>query len=126
MPVATAALNLMADHLVSVAILIRLHTGDPGSDGTANRVSGGGGSYTSGVSVAASGWSAASDGDVHNVNAIDFGTAAGSAPGTVTHWSAYRGGTFIASNTLQSRAVAVGDSFSIAAESLVFDLDSAA
>lgn len=117
MPVTAALLNEAADKVFDADILVRLHTGAPGNAGTANRVAAGGTNFTAGVTVGASGWSAASNGVVSNTAAIDFGTASG-APGTITHYSIWKGGTFYGWNTLQARTVASGDTYEISASSL--------
>ena len=93
MPLSTTELNRLADSIVASTLKIYVNTGSPGANGTANRVSAGGGSFTAGVDVVASGWSAASGGDVENDAAVDFGTAAGGDPGTITFWSAHSGAT---------------------------------
>ena len=92
MPLSNTELNRVADDIVSSALTIRLHTSKPGvgSAGTSGRVTSGGGSFASGVSVAASGWAAASSGDTENDADIDYGTASGGDPGTVIAWTAFQ------------------------------------
>ena len=125
MPLSNTELNRMADSIVASTLTIRLHTGDPGANGTANRVSNGDGAYANGVMVAAAGWSAASSGDVSNVGAIDFGTAATANPGTITHATAFRGNAFVGSRELPSTVVAVGDSVQLNAGTYAFNGETA-
>ena len=118
MPLFTVRLNAMADGLVDSAGVVFLHTAAPTNAAPTNgRTTAGGGAYVSGVSTAAANWTAASDGDVENSVAFDFGTAT-AAVGTVTHWSYYQAGSPIAFGTLPSTTIANGDSFSINANSL--------
>lgn len=121
MPLSSGELNRLADSIVASTLTIRLHTGDPGAAGTANRVTAGGGAYANGVAVAAAGWSAASGGDVSNVAAIDFGAAAGGNPGTVTHATAFRGNVFVGSRTVPSTTVNQGDSVQLNAGTYAFN-----
>ena len=118
MPLFDVALDAVADGFVDAAGTIYLHTAAPTNLAPANgRTTAGGGSYGSGLTTAASDWTDASDGDVENANAFDFGTATADV-GTVTHWSYYRGTDPIAFGTLPSTTIANGDSFSINANSL--------
>ena len=119
-PLASRELDELADYIVRETLNIRLHTGAPGNAGTDNRVSAGGGSFENGVDVAAAGWSNASSGDVSNVAAIDYGTASGGNPGTLTHWSAFRGNDYVASGTLDNTTINDGDSFQINAGEIEF------
>ena len=118
MPLFTSRLNLLADSLVSSAVIVYLHTDAPSNASPANgRTSAGGGAYETGISVAAADWSAATNGDVDNDNDIEFGTA-DEAVGTVTHWSAYRSGVGIGFGTLPSTVIGDGDTFKINAGTL--------
>ena len=118
MPLFDDALDAIADGLVDAAGRIYLHTAAPTNNAPTNgRTTAGGGSYASGLATAASDWTAASNGDVENSNAFDFGTASADV-GTVTHWSYYKGTDPIAFGTLPSTTIANGDSFSINANSL--------
>ena len=120
MPLSNTELNRIADDIVVSALTVRLHTTKPAasSNGTSGRVTSGGGSFTSGVSVAASGWTAASNGDVNNDADIDYSTASGGDPGTVIAWTAFRGNAFVAVGDIPSTTIADGDSFKINAGSL--------
>ena len=113
MPLSATELNRIADAIVASTITVFLHTGAPGANGTANRVTAGGGAFAAGVAVAAAGWTAASSGDVQNVSAVNYGTATGGDPGTVTFWSAFRGAAFVGSGAVTSTTVRDGDTFSI-------------
>ena len=120
MPLSTTELNRLADSIVASTLKIYLHTGAPGTNGTANRVNAGGGLFTAGVDVAASGWSSASGGDVENDAAVDYGTASGGDPGTVIHWTAFRGNAYVGTGAVASTTVADGDSFEIDAGEIQF------
>ena len=122
MPLFTVELNRLADDIVSSTLTIRLHTAAPTNNAPTNgRTSVGGTGYENGVDVAASGWSSASNGDVNNSAAINFGTADEDV-GTVAWWSAYRGAsTPVAFGTLPSTTINNGDSFSINQNSLAIN-----
>ena len=95
---------------------VKLHTGDPGSAGTANAA----GNTTR---VAAT-CSAASGGGITNSADIAW-TNVGTAEtySHVSFWSASTAGTFLGSDDLAvSRTVAVGDNFTILAGSLTLAL----
>ena len=113
MPLSATELNRIADAIVASTITVFLHTGAPGANGTANRVTAGGGAFAAGVAVAPAGWTAASSGDVQNVSAVNYGTATGGDPGTVTFWSAFRTAAFVGSGAVTSTTVRDGDTFSI-------------
>ena len=118
MPLFGPYLDTIADDMVGGAGTVYLHTAAPTDNAPTNgRTTAGGGSYANGVTTAASDWTAASDGDVENSNAFDFGTATADV-GTVTHWSYYLGTVAVAYGTLPSTVIANGDSFSINANSL--------
>ena len=118
MPLFTVALNAVADGFVDAAGTVYLHTAAPTDAQPDNaRTTLGGGLYASGLATTAASWTAASDGDVANAAAFDFGTAT-AAVGTVTHWSYYEGTDPIAFGTLPSTVIASGDSFSINSGSL--------
>ena len=118
MPLFTAALNALADSLVDAGGTIYLHTAAPTNTNPDNaRTNAGGGSYENGRAVVVGNWTDASNGDVSNDIAFDFGTASANV-GTVTHWSYYKGTDPIAFGTLPSTTIANGDSFTINAGSL--------
>ena len=118
MPLFDDALDALADSLVDAAGTIYLHTAAPTNGSPTNgRTTTGGGNYGTGLTTAVTDWTDASDGDVENNAAFDFGTATADV-GTVTHWSYYKGTDPIAFGTLPSTTIANGDSFSINANSL--------
>ena len=120
MPLSATELNRIANDIVASTLRIRAHTGDPGANGTANRVSAGGGLFAAGVEVAAAGWTGASAGDVENSAAVEFGTASGGDPGTITFWSAFRGNAFVGSGATASKTVRDTDSYKIDAGEIQF------
>ena len=121
MPLFDRELNALADQIGASDLTIWLHTSAPtNADITTGRTTTGGGAYAAGVTLAASGISDASSGDISNVAAISFGTANANV-GTVTHWSAVRGTDGVAYGTLPSTTISSGDSFSIAAGTLQFN-----
>ena len=118
MPLFLVKLNAMADELVDAAGTVYLHTAAPTDAAPTNgRTTAGGGAYASGLAVTAANWTVASDGDVANSIAFDFGTAT-AAVGVVIGWSYYKGSDPYAFGTLPSTTIANGDSFSINANSL--------
>ena len=120
MPLFTVELNRLADSIVDEAMTLWLHTAAPtNGDPTNGRTTVGGGDYESGQAMAASDFSAASNGDVTNNAAIDFGTADENV-GTVTHWSLIRNSNSagITYGTLPSTEINNGDSFQINAQTL--------
>ena len=119
MPLSTTELNRLADSIVASTLTIFLATGAPGSLGTANRVTTGGGTYGSGAAVAAGDWTDAASGDVENENAIPFGDATADV-GTVTFWVAFRGSAYVGSGALESATIADGDSYEINAGEVQF------
>jgi hypothetical protein len=117
--IATSILNAWLDGLCrSVAwsdpagFFVKLHTGDPGSAGTANAAG-----NTTRQSVT---FSAASGGAI--TNSADVTWTNVSTAETYSHisfWDASTAGTFLGSDDLAtSRTVAVGDTFTIAAGDL--------
>ena len=121
MPLFTTELNELADRIGRSNLTIRLHTAIPTNGSPTNgRTTAGGGSFGTGATLAATNITTAASGDIENSAAIDFGTATADV-GTVTHWSAYRGTDPVAFGTLPSTVIAVGDSFSINANSLAFN-----
>ena len=107
-----------ADYIGRSNLTIRLHTAAPTNGSPTNgRTTVGGGAFEAGATLTAANITVASNGDIENGVAIDFGTA-DEAVGTVTHWSAYRGNSAVAFGTLPSTAIANGGSFEIDANSL--------
>jgi len=112
---ASAVSNALLDALVNqanytapTAIWIQLHTGDPGSAGTANVAT-----ETTRKDVTSS-FSAASAGAVTNDVAVTWTDVAGSED--FTHWSLFSAssaGTFYLSGTVTANAVTAGDTFTL-------------
>ena len=118
MPLFTVELNRLADSIGASTLTIWLHIAAPTDASPTNgRTTVGGGAYESGATLAATGISNASNGDITNNAAIDFGTA-DQVVGTVSHWSAVRGSTPVAYGTLPSTTINNGDSFQINAQTL--------
>jgi len=109
--VSNALLNALvnqANYTAPTAIWIQLHTGDPGSAGTANVAT-----ETTRKDVTSS-FSAASGGAVTNDVAVTWTSVAGSED--FTHWSlwsASTSGTFYLSGTVTANAVTAGDTFTL-------------
>ena len=121
MPLFTRELNALADHIGRDDLTIRTHTALPSNANAANgRTTVGGGAFEAGKVLTAGNITVASNGDIRNSVAIDFGTA-DEAVGTVTHWSAARGADPVAFGTLPNTAILNGGSFQIDANSLNFN-----
>lgn len=117
--IAAATLNSWLDGLCRsvtwtepAGFFVKLHTGDPGSAGTANAAG-----ETDRVAVT---FSAASGGAITNSAAVEW-TAVSNAEtySHVSFWDASVAGVFLGSDDLAvSRTVAIGDNFTIAAGDL--------
>ena len=90
MPVQNPALNVAADAIVARTLTLHLHNGDPGANGVANRVTGGG---YDGQDIPEAGWTAAANGDVTNVAEIRFAQAS-SDWGEIPAFTLFAGNTF--------------------------------
>ena len=122
MPLFTRELNAEADYIGRSALTVYLHTALPTDAApTTGRIAKGGGLYESGVTVPAADMSDAVDGDIQITVALAFGDA-DEAVGTITHWTAYRSSSAVAFGTLPSTVIANGDSFTIDADSIQFNL----
>ena len=118
MPLFNIELNRVADDIGASALTIRLHTAAPtNANPTNGRVTAGGGLFVSGIVLAASDITVASNGDINNDVALAYGTTSAAA-GTVGWWSAYRGAAPVAFGTLPSTTIANGGTFTINANSL--------
>ena len=121
MPLFERELDDLADRIGRSDLTIWLHTSAPTNGSpTKGRTTVGGGAYESGATLAAGNITAASNGDIENNAAIDFGTADEDV-GTVTHWSAFRGGVAVGFDTLPATVIASRDSFRIRANTLTFN-----
>ena len=119
MTVTAYALNLAADELTGRTVTIKLHTGDPGSAGTDNAVSG------AEEDVAASGWSDASSGRTANSSAVSFGVLSTSGSTTVSHYSLWDSSNLMGYDSLSADVtVAANESFSLNADTAAFNLSS--
>lgn len=79
---------------------ISLHTGDPGTSGTANEASGG--SY---VRVQTT-WAAGTSDGIINGSAVDINAPVNANPYTyIGVWTASTGGTFVGSSTITSTTI---------------------
>lgn len=98
------------------AFYVKLHTGDPGSAGASNAA-------TETTRKQAT-FSAASGGAITTSADLEWTNVAGSETYThVSFWDAVSAGNFLGSDALDtSKAVAAGDSFTIAAGSLSLNL----
>lgn len=117
--IAAATLNSWLDGLCRsvtwtepAGFFVKLHTGDPGSAGTANAAANT--TRTSVTFSAASGGAITNSADVAWTNVPNAETYS-----HVSFWDASSGGVFLGSDDLAvSRTVAVGDNFTIAAGDL--------
>jgi hypothetical protein len=115
------ALFNQSNYTAPTALHMQLHTGDPGSAGTANVAT-----ETDRQNVTTS-FSAASGGTVTNDVAITWTTVAGSEDYThYSVWSASTNGTFYWSGTITANAVTAGDTFTIGVGDLDATLSTAA
>ena len=120
MPLFVVEQNRIADDIGASALTFRLHTAAPTDSAPTNgrtTATVGGGGYESGVEIAATNISAASNGDIDVDVDIDFGTA-DEAVGTATHLSAYRGTAPVGFWNITDTTIGDGDSFKINANTL--------
>ena len=112
MPLSDTELNRITDYIVASDFTIRIHDGNPGDDGTANRI----GSIER--TLTAGKWSAASNGDVRYEDAVAFGnlTADPEVSGEViVRWYSLWRGNFIIREAFSAPVtVAANTGFSIA------------
>lgn len=103
-----------------VSFNVKLHTGDPGADGTSNAA-------TETTRKAAT-FGAASGGSATTTGALSWTNVAGTETYThVSYWSDISAGTFLGSDSLNTpRSVTAGDNFDIAAGALTVTLGSLA
>ena len=115
MPLADYGLNIAADAITNRTIQVRLHTGNAGTNGTSNVITG------AAEDVAASGWGVASGGDASNTDAIDFGVLSTNNSFDVSHYSTWDGSDFVGRESLTaSVTVAANETFSINAGTVTF------
>ena len=107
--VSTFLLNKMSDAAVNAAWTARVHTGDPGNNGTSARISG-----ASTPSMAASNWSNASSGDVTYNAPLAFGVIDSSNARTLSWLSFYEGGSWVGNIEIDPAvAVVAGGTFTL-------------
>ena len=117
MPYSDNELNRDITAKVADALTVRLHTGNPGADGTANRT----------IALAtpepeipagAAGWTIAAN-SAENTAAVDFGAASAAIAG-ISWYSLWRAGVFVGRRALAAAMNAAnGANVSIAAASIV-------
>ena len=113
MPIFNAELNRIANDISASDLTCYVHTAAP-SDGspTNGRVPG-----LSAQTLAASSWSAASDGDVAYNQDVAFGEVDSGNERILSHWSLYRGSAPVAFGTISgdeaARTVAAGRHFTL-------------
>lgn len=121
MPVRDFTLNAMAAALLgSGAFTVHLHTGNPGTAGTANEVT------AADYAAKSATWTVAANGDASNTAAVDFGISS-SSWGTVTYYSVRKGANVLWYNTINpSRNITSGTPVSIPLGEIVLDMQSLA
>ena len=85
MKLSTLELNRLADNIVAQGLTCYLHTGDPGANGTANRIAG------VSAQLSAASWSNAADGDVTYNADIEFAQLHATRTITPTALTIFRG-----------------------------------
>ena len=112
MPLSNTELNRLADNIVANELRCYIHSGNPGSSGTSNRITPStGDAYRT---LAASDWSSASNGDVEYEEDVEYGVLDTSNNQTVQYWSIFRVNAFVASGTISPNiTVTAGGTFKI-------------
>lgn len=101
-------------------LYVQLHTGAPGSAGTAN-IAG------ESTRMAAGAFSTPSAGSSSNLAAVTWTSVSTSETYTnISLWSAATGGTFIGSGTITANAVVAGDTFTIPIGDIAVSMPTAA
>lgn len=106
-----AGANTALDALLAAYTYVQLHTGAPGSAGTAN--------VATETTRKQATWRSSSGGASSQSNALTWTSVAGSE--TYTHftvWTASTAGTFGFSGSISANAVTAGDTFTIAIDDL--------
>ena len=115
--VSTFLLNKMTDAAVADAWTARAHTGDPGNNGTSNRIA-----ASSVAAVAAGNWANASAGDVTYDADLAFGVIDASNARTVSWLSFYEGGSWTGNIEITPNvAVAAGGTFTVNSGTIDFN-----
>ena len=108
MPFSATERNRVADSIVANELTIRVHTDDPGTNGTANRIG------TASATLAAANWSDASAGAAQYNAAVALGVLDNSAQQIVDWYSLWRSSTFVGSEEMSSDVTVVaGGTFTI-------------
>lgn len=111
---ATAA-NAALDAALALGGWVQLHTGDPGSAGTAN--------VATETTRKQATWRASASGATSQSNALTWTSIAGSQDAThFTVWTASTNGTFLISGTVTANAYTAGDTFTVAIDALAASL----
>lgn len=105
--ISSAAADTALNAITAAYPWIKLHTGDPGSAGTANAAT-----ETTRKQVT---WASASGNHIDNSATVTWTNISGSQDAThVTGWSASTAGTFGWSGTITANAYTAGDTYTIA------------
>ena len=108
MPLSTTELNRLADDIVNANLTCRVHSADPGANGTANRIG------TAEGTLTAASWSGAASGDVAYNAQLDVGALDPNAEQTVRFISLWRGNVFVADAAMAADVVvAQGGTFQV-------------
>lgn len=102
MKLSTLELNRLADNIVAQGLTCYLHTGDPGANGTANRIAG------VSAQLSAASWSNAADGDVTYNADIEFAQLHATRTITPTALTIFRGAAFVSEHSLGGGAPVPG------------------
>ena len=108
MPLSGTELNRVANDITSSAMTSRVHSANPGTNGTTARIG------TAEADLAAADWSAGSGGDSDYDADAEYGVLDSGAERTVSHYSIWRGNAFVGSEALDAAVVvAAGGTFKI-------------
>ena len=89
MPLSTTELNRLADYIAVDAMTARAHDGNPGANGTANRIG------TADGALSAASWSVAAGGDVTYNDDVALGVLDAANSHDVSWFSLWRGNAFV-------------------------------
>ena len=104
MELSALELNRLADSIVAADLTMYVHTGNPGDNGTSNRVAG------VSATLAAANWSNAASGDVAYNADINIRQLHASNQITPTFLTLFRGGAFVSEHSLGAgEAIPGGD-----------------
>ena len=118
MPLSNTEINRLADNIVASALTCRAHSGDPGANGTNNRIG------TASAALAAANWSNAVNGDVTYNAAANFGVLDAGSAQTVSYYVIFRGTAYVSDGAINPPvAVTAGGTFSIDTGTIVLNGD---